>query len=104
MQRQRLGRRSDHGDADANVRLLARAERAKGQTLPVRLAENLETCVRQRVEHNADLHADWLILHERSEMLGFGACKRTALAAQCVRKIVLADQSVTEKALHFRCG
>ena len=104
VQRQRLRRRRDHRHADADIRLLAQAKRAQRQDLPVGLTENLEAGVRQGVEHDADLHADRLVLHQRGEMLGFGAGQCAALAAQLFRQIVAADQAVAQKALHLGSG
>ena len=69
--------------------------------MPVGLAKDLKTCVRQRVRHDADLHADRLVGHEGCEMLGLGAGERAALAACRFRQVEAADQSVVQKALHF---
>ena len=89
------------------TRMLGSSPRRNGlsaRILPVGLPENLKAGVRQRVEHDADLHADRLVLHQRNEMLGLGAGKRTALAAQFFRQVEPADQAVAQKALHLGCG
>ena len=69
--------------------------------MPVGLAENLEARMRQRVGHDADLHADRLVRHQRGEMLGLGARQRAALGPQLSGQIEAADQAVAQEALHL---
>ena len=60
--------------------------------------------MRHGVEYDADLHADRFVLHQRGEMLGFGAGQCAALAAEFFRQVVAADQAVAQKTLHLGCG
>src|SRR5207302_162394 len=83
--------RSNHGDADTNVGLLAEAERAERQNAPVGLTENLEARMRQRIEHDADLHADRLVGHQRSEVFGLSAGEAAALRAHPFAQIEPSD-------------
>src|SRR6516165_1890370 len=99
MQRQRFRRRCDHRDACADIRLFAEAKWTERQDLPVGLTENLKTGVRQRVEHDADLHADRLVLHQRDEMLGFGAREPAAFPSHWLGKIEAANQTVAQEEL-----
>src|SRR5262249_46903535 len=78
--RQRLRRRGNHRHADPDIRLLAESEWAERQNPPVGLPKNLEARVRQGIEHDADLHADRFLLHQRSEMLRLGAGQPPAFA------------------------
>src|SRR6516165_2080125 len=86
VQRQRLGRRRDHGDTYADVRLLAQAKGGERQDLAVGLAEQLEARVRQRVRHDADLHPDGLVLDQRQKVLSLGARERAPLAPHVLGK------------------
>ena len=85
MQRQGFRRRGDHGDPDTHVGLGAEAKRAQRQDPPVGLPEDLESGVRQGVGHDADLHADRLLRHQRCEMFGLGHRAGPALAESNVR-------------------
>ncbi len=103
MQHQRFRRRRDHGDANADIRMLAKAERTDGQHLSIRLAENLKTCMRQGLRNNADAHIDWIVFDQRRKMPDLRARKLAAYALQARGKIGSADHSVTCEAFDFQC-
>src|SRR5262249_18963011 len=101
VQGQCLRGRGDHRHADADIGLLAEPERTERQHLAVRLAKKLKARVRQGVWHDADLHSDRLVLHERDEMLGLCARQRAPFAPYLFRQAEAADQAVFQKVLHL---
>ena len=72
--------------------------------MAVRLAKNLEAGVRQRVGHDADLHADRVLLDRADEVVHLGARVALTLAALPRRQVEPPGEPVGEEALDLGGG
>src|SRR2546423_11758809 len=72
--------------------------------MPIGLTEDLKSRMRQRIRHDADLDADWLVGHQAGEMLRLGAREFAARGARLLRQIEACCEPVAEEALHLGGG
>ena len=93
MQCERLRCRGDHGHTDPYIGLRAEAKRAQREHLPIGLAKNLKTRMRQRVGNDADLDTHRLLFDHTQKVFKLLAGEGTPRATNALGQIVATDQA-----------
>ena len=101
MQRKRLGCRGDHCHSYAYIRMLAQAEGADRENLPVWLPEDLKPGVRQCIRDDADLDVNGLIFDQPYQVLHFFASMRSSFTKPAVGQIEAPGEAVLQQSTDF---